>query len=68
MRDFEEAHYFHTIEDFSDLITHYGARQVLEDLRILSLTNYENLAKIVVRTEENQKRTAALLKPNANKN
>lgn len=59
----ERQRYLNAVEDFNDLITHYGAKQVLEDLKILNLTNYEELVKIVVRTDEVKKKTtAALLK------
>lgn len=60
--DTEQTRYYNAIEDLNDVLTHYGAKQVLEDLRILSLTNYEDLVKIVMRTDAEKKKLAALLK------
>lgn len=54
--------YLNLIEDLSDAITHYGAQQVLEDLKILNLTNYEELVTIVMKTDAIKKQTAVLLK------
>lgn len=62
MKRLEEAHYYHTIEDFNGLLEQYGAKQVLEDLRILSLTNYEDLARIVMSVDRTQKAVARVLK------
>lgn len=54
--------YRNMIEDLSDAISHVGAQQVLDDLKILNLTNYEELVKIVMRADGIKKKTAVLLK------
>lgn len=54
--------YLNLIEDLSYAISHYGAEQVLDDLKILNLTNYEELVKIVMRTDAIKKQTAVLLR------
>ena len=62
MNPVAEVMYRNMIEDLSDAISHRGAQQVLDDLKILNLTNYEELAKIVMRTDAIKKKTAVLLK------
>lgn len=57
-----ELAYLNLIEDLSDAITHHGAQQVLDDLKILNLTNYEELAKIVMKADAIKKQTSVLLK------
>lgn len=59
---YQNMQYLNLIEDLSDAITHYGAKQVLEDLRILNLTNYEELVTMVMKTDGIKKKVAALLR------
>ena len=58
----KDIRYYNVIEDFNDLLTHENPKEILEDLRILSLTNYENLVTIVMRTAEKEKKVAAIFK------
>lgn len=64
----EECHYIHTLQYFNELLRTHGAKQVLEDLRNLDLTTYENFVTMVVRTQATDKKVSALLTaPYANK-
>ncbi len=61
-----EAHkaaYLSTIEDLAWNLHEYGPERVLDDLKILDLTAYEELVKIVIRTDKKAQQTAAIFKP-----
>ena len=65
----EAAYYYDIITDLNLIIEQYGAQQVVDDLKILSLTSYEELVKIVMKADETKKQTAALLRAyNVDKN
>ena len=55
-------HYYQTIQDFNEIMVEYGTERVLDDLKILDLTMYEDLVKIVMRADGFKKKTAALLR------
>lgn len=61
MPEWEEAHYHHTIQYFNELLRRHGPKQVLEDMRILDLTTYENFVTMVVRMQQTEKKIASLL-------
>lgn len=65
MKFASEAHkhqYYCGIQDLNELIIMYGAQQVLDDLKLLDLTNYEELVRIVMKADGIKKQTAILLK------
>lgn len=54
--------YENLIQDLAAAIQSLGAAQVLDDLKFLDLTGYEELVKIVMKADVIKKQTAVLLK------
>jgi len=65
--DWEESHYYHTIQDFNALVRSHGPKQVLDDLKNLDPLTYETIVVQCIATESKKKQTAAIFKDfNAN--
>ena len=57
----EESSYYHTLIAFNDLLRK-NIKGVLDDLKQLDLTTYEELVKTVEKEQGTEKKVAALLK------
>ena len=59
----EEAHYFHTLQAFNDLLRRGDIRAILNDLKALDLTTYEQLVVLYSQQAGQEKKVAAIFKP-----
>lgn len=59
----DESHYYHTLLEFNDLLRNGDIRGVLNDLRILDLTTYEQFVTVVAERKETERQVAAIFKP-----
>lgn len=57
----EEAHYYHTLQYFNELVRKFGAKRVVEDLKILDLTVYEDVVQSIAK-EEKKRPLAAIFR------
>jgi hypothetical protein len=60
LSDGEQAHYYHTLQYFNELVRVHGPKQVLEDLKNLDLTTYDSLLQWIA-SGETKRRAAVLL-------
>lgn len=57
----EEAHYYHTIQYFNQLVRTHGAKVVLEDLKTLDLDTYDKLCYTLLEESVKKSRSVAAI-------
>lgn len=62
--DLEESHYYHTIQYFNALVRQHGAKEVLDDLKMLDLLTYEALMLQLTENNKKKKQEAAIFRLN----
>jgi hypothetical protein len=59
----DESHYYHTLLEFNDLLRKGDIRAILNDLKALDLTTYEQLVVLCSQQAGQEKKVAAIFKP-----
>jgi hypothetical protein len=62
LSDGEQAHYYHTLQYFNELLRVHGPEQILEDLMLLDLTTYDNLVQWIASGSKKKAKAVLLMR------